>query len=88
MAKVLTNNPVKQDFKTILLMFKIFLVTPFTNAKVECGFSQMARVKIDFWNQLGRTIVDACLRISKGVIWLTSIQTQLLIFGTAKKFVV
>ena len=70
-------------------MFKILLVTPFTNAKAECGFSQMARVKTDFRNQLGRTIVDACLRISKeGVIWLTSIQTQLLIFGTTKKFVV
>ena len=45
---IFANNSVKQDCKNILLVFEILFVTPFTNAKVERGFSRMARVKTDF----------------------------------------
>ena len=51
--KIFSNNAVKQDCKNILLVLEILLVTPFTNAKVERGFSRMAGVKADFRNRLG-----------------------------------
>ena len=55
MEKDFRNNSVKQDCKNILLVFEILFATPFTNAKVERGFSQMARVKTDFRNCLSFT---------------------------------
>ena len=70
--KIFTNNAVKQDCKNILYIFEILLITPFTNAKVERGFSRMARVKTDYRNRLKRTRLDACLQISEEGIALAS----------------
>ena len=48
-----------------IYLIEILLCTPFTNAKVERGFSRMARVKTDFRNQLGRERLSVCFRISE-----------------------
>ena len=64
-SKVLTNTEIKTECKNVLHIFEILLCTPFTNAKVERGFSRMARVKTDFRNQLGRERLSACFRISE-----------------------
>ena len=64
-SKVLTNTEIKTECKNVLRIFEILLCTPFTNAKVERGFSRMARVKTDFRNQLGRETLSACFRISE-----------------------
>ena len=42
-----------------------FLITPFTNAKVERMFSRMKRVKTDWRNKLGRDRLESLLRISE-----------------------
>ena len=66
--KIFPYSSVTNGYKNILLILEIFLITPFTNAKVELGFSRMARVKTDFRNCLGRTRLDARLEVSeKGV---------------------
>ena len=41
------------------------LITPFTNAKVERMFSQMARIKTNWRNCLGQDQLDSLLRISE-----------------------
>ena len=55
------KNRIAKTFYT----FGILLCTPFTNAKVERGFSRMARVKTDFRSQLRRSRLSACFRISE-----------------------
>ena len=54
-----------QITKWKLNVFKILLITPFTNAKVERMFSRMTRIKTDWRNGLGHDQLDSLLRISE-----------------------
>ena len=63
--RVLTNKEIKIECKNVLHIFEILLYIPFTNAKVERGFSMMARVKTNFRSQLSRSHLSACFRISE-----------------------
>ncbi|XP_057291390.1 zinc finger protein 862-like [Hydractinia symbiolongicarpus] len=63
--RVFTNEHIRKDCENILHIIEILLCTPFTNAKVERGFSRMARVKSDFRSHLSRDMLDACLRINE-----------------------
>ena len=54
-----------QITKWKLNVFKILLITPFTNAKVERMFSRMTRIKTDWRNGLGHDKLDSLLRISE-----------------------
>ena len=63
--RVLANKEIKIECKNVLHIFEILLCTPFTNAKVERGFSRMARVKTDFRSQLSSSRFPACFRISE-----------------------
>ena len=59
------NSDVKDECKNVLHLIEILFCTPFTNAKVERGFSRMARVKSDFRSQLSRSRLAVCFRISE-----------------------
>ena len=63
--RMFVNANVKSECKNVLHIIEILLCTPFTNAKVERGFSRMARVKSDFRSQLSRGRLAACFRISE-----------------------
>ena len=64
-SRMFMNSNVKEECKNVLHLIEILLCTPFTNAKVERGFSRMARVKSDFRSQLSRKRLSACFRISE-----------------------
>ena len=53
-SKCFMNSDVRDECNTVLHLIESLLCTPFTNAKVERGFSRMARVKTDFRSQLSR----------------------------------
>ena len=64
-SRMYINSDVKEECKNVLHLIEILLCTPFTNAKVERGFSRMARVKSDFRSQLSHSHLSACFRISE-----------------------
>ena len=68
--KYLQTRKLKLNAKMSYVYSRSFY-TPFTNAKVERGFSRMARVKTDFRNQLSRERLSACFRISEEGISIT-----------------
>ena len=56
MGKFFTNSTILEECKNIFHIFKILLVTPFTNAKVERVFSRANRIKTDWLNRLGKNV--------------------------------
>ena len=58
--QILANHEMKAE---CMYEFKILLITPFTNAKVERMFSRMARIKTNWRNCLGRDPLDSLLRL-------------------------
>ena len=52
--KLLVNESVKSQCFDVLHVIELFLITPFTNAKLEQMFSRMNRVKMDFCNRLSK----------------------------------
>ena len=64
-SKVFTSETIKEECKNILHIFEIMLIVPFTNAKVECIFSKMNRVKTDLRNRLSRARLDVFLRVGE-----------------------
>ena len=68
---VMKSELVVNDCSNILHIIEILLCTPFSNAKLEKMFSRMARVKTDYSNRLGRTLLDACLHVSENSVELS-----------------
>ena len=62
---VFTNKDLMKECRNILDVFELFLICPFTNAKLERMFSQMNRVKSDWRSCLSRERLDVLLRISE-----------------------
>ena len=60
--RVFSNNNI-EECKNVLHIFKILLVTPFSNATLERMFSRMLRVKNDWRNRLSRDQLSATLMI-------------------------
>ena len=63
--KLLENESVKSQCSNVFDVIELFLITPFTNAKLERMFSRMNRLKTDFRNRLSRERLENCLRISE-----------------------
>ena len=63
--RIFTNEETVKECDNILHVIKIFLITPFSNGKLERMFSRMLRVKNDWRNKLGRDQLEALLRISE-----------------------
>ena len=63
--KLLENESVKSQCSNVFDVIELFLITPFTNAKLERMFSRMNRVKTGFRNRLSRERLENCLRISE-----------------------
>ena len=67
--------------------FRIFLICPFTNAKLELAFSRMNRGKTDRRSSLSRGRFDVLLRISEDVPLLKNLTLkQVLIADILMKF--
>ena len=49
---VFSNENVIEECKNVLRIFKILLITPFSNAKLENMFSRILHVKNDWHNRL------------------------------------
>ena len=62
---ILTNHEVKAECVNVLHVFKILLITHFTNAKVERMFSRMGRIKTNWRNCLGHDRLDSLPRLSE-----------------------
>ena len=69
--RIMKSESIVYDYSNILHIIEILLSTPFSNAKLERMFSRMARVKTDYRNRLGRTLLDACLRVSENGVELS-----------------
>ena len=52
MWKIFANSTILEECKNVLHIFEILLVTPFTNVKVERVFSNLNKIKTDWWNRL------------------------------------
>ena len=63
--KLLENESVKCQCSNVFHVIELFLITPFTNAKLERMFSRMNKVKTGFRNRLSRERLENCLRISE-----------------------
>ena len=75
-SKIFTGDDTK-DYKDVLHIVKLHLITPLSDAKFERMFSWMNSVKSDFRN---RQRLDHCLRISEELI----IYIQLLMYGSTQ----
>ena len=60
--KLLKNKDV-QASSNVLHITKLFLITPFTNAKLKRMFSRLNRVKTDYRNCLGQEQLEHLLQI-------------------------
>ena len=60
---VFSNEAIVKECWNILDIFKLFLICPFTNAKLEHMFSHMNRIKNDWCWSLYRDWLDVLLRI-------------------------
>ena len=61
--RVFSNDNIIEECKNVLHIFKILLITPFSNTKLECMFSRMLHVKNDCRNKLSRDRLSATLQI-------------------------
>ena len=62
---VFSNEAIVKECRSILDIFELFLICPFTNAKLERMFSHMSRVKNDWRSSLSRDQLDVLLCISE-----------------------
>ena len=62
---VFTNATIIKECRNVLDIFELFLICPFTNAKLERMFSRMNRVKTDWRSSLSRDRLDVLLRVSE-----------------------
>ena len=62
---VFSNEAILKECRNVLDVFELFLICPFTNAKLEHMFSYMNRIKNDWCSSLSRDWLDVLLRISK-----------------------
>ena len=62
---VFSNEAILKECRNVLDIFELFLICPFTNAKLERMFSRMNRVKNDWCSSLSRDRLDVLLYISK-----------------------
>ena len=62
---VFSNEAILKECRNVLDIFELFLICPFTNAKLEHMFSRMNRVKNDWRSSLFRDRLDVLLHISK-----------------------
>ena len=62
---VFSNEAILKECRNVLDIFELFLICPFTNAKLERMFSRMNRVKNDWRSSLSRDRLDVLLYISK-----------------------
>ena len=62
---VFTNATIIKERRNVLDIFELFLICPFTNAKLERMFFRMNRVKTDWHSSLSRDRLDVLLRISE-----------------------
>ena len=62
---VFTNATIIKECRNVLDIFELFLISPFTNAKLERIFSCMNRVKTNWCSSLSRDRLDVLLRISE-----------------------
>ena len=60
--KLLKNKDV-QASSNVLHITELFLITPFTNAKLKRMFSRLNRVKTDYRNCLGQERLEHLLQI-------------------------
>ena len=61
--RVFSNENIIEECENVLHIFKILLIMPFSNAKLECMFSRMLRVKNDWRNRLSCDQLSAALMI-------------------------
>ena len=62
---VFTNAIIIKECRKVLDIFELFLICPFTNAKLERMFSHMNCIKTDWRSSLSRDQLDVLLCISK-----------------------
>ena len=62
--KLLKNKDVQASCN-VLHIIELFLITPFTNAKLKRMFSRLNRVKTDYCNRLGQERLKHLLRIGE-----------------------
>ena len=61
--KLLFHNQQTEDLQNILLIAELCLYAPFSNAAIECFFSQMRIVKTDWKNELNEKNLSSLLYI-------------------------
>ena len=64
-GKIFTNSTILEECKTVLHIFQILLVTPFTIVKVGQVFSCMNWIKTDWRNRLGQKRLDNLMIITE-----------------------
>ena len=62
---VFTNATIIKERRNVLDIFELFLICPFTNAKLERMFSSMNRVKTDWRSSLSRDQLDVLLHLGE-----------------------
>ena len=62
---IFMNEDVLEECKNSLMIPKLLLINPFSNAKFERMFSRMSSVKTDWISRLSCTNLDVLLRINK-----------------------
>ena len=62
-AHVFSNENIIEECKNVLRIFKILLIAPFSNAKLEHMFSRMLHVKKVWHNRLSGDRLSATLMI-------------------------
>ena len=62
---VFSNEAILKECRNVLDIFELFLIYPFTNAKLERMFSRMNRIKNDWRSSLSRDQLDVLLHISE-----------------------
>ena len=62
---VFTNATIIKECRNVLDIFELFLICPFTNAKLERMFSSMNRVKTDWRSSLSRDQLDVLLHLGE-----------------------
>ena len=62
---VFSNQGIVKECRTVFDIFELFLICPFTNAKLERMFSCMNRVKNDWRSSLSRDRLDVLLCVSE-----------------------